>query len=245
MEDPGSFMEQPTLIKEERLKLLDKLQKLFNMATQNASPNEAEIANRILRQMMDEYNITIDEITEIKDGNDVVARDKIDMSELSKDYWPMSLAANIASFYDCKIVTHRKTKSFSIIGFDLDRKVTTKMWKWIFYNIQISIYKKVAEGELNMWTGKDYGMGATIEIGKRLTKLKEEMTPKVVQTSTALMVLKQSEIKKFLETEFPHLGHSNINIRMGEAYYQGSEYGRNVSLFEQNKMTNQSTNFLR
>jgi len=218
---------------EERERLLDRIQKLMAMANSN-SPNEAEVAARKMRELMDEYSITIDEIGEIKSGKANVQGLLFDLNEITNEYWAFILASACADFCDCKAIRSRRHSGdkLIIVGFDADREAVLKIWTWLFMNIQQEIIMqsvKRSVGAMGMREATQFGMGAAEELQRRLRAVKRERNAATQTQVTALVVVKSAEVNKFVQEEF-NLTNSSFNFNRGKGYGAGAEFGSKVSL---------------
>lgn len=212
----------------EKQKIMDKLQKLLAAQGEGAvNPNEIATANKVMKKLMEKYDIEMHQLEKIKSKESNVSESHYDTLYKRPRNWVKLLAATVADFYDCKCLRSRGI--FYFLGFEIDRKIAIQVFDYLYWAIHYE-----GEKEFNLSEANDFRAGATYQLGKRFEKMKDEMREEMVSESTALIVLKESEIKKYEEEEHPHVTSESVNSgNITEGFFNGIAYGKTVGLNQQ------------
>ncbi|MDD3474431.1 MAG: DUF2786 domain-containing protein [Candidatus Dojkabacteria bacterium] len=212
------------LSKEERLKLLDKLGKLLAHASSSSgNVNEMATANQKIKEITDEYGISLDEIKSIDDKN----RDKfIEMVNINvyndnPRMWARFLSGIIARFYDCRAI--RTKGNFHFVGFSLDAEIVADIFNRLYYSIN-------GAARMQSVNNNDFCFGAVISLEERLEEIK--IAREKISSITALVVVKKAEVDKRVNILFPILtqGKGGRYYKSSD-FYKGLTYGKTVQIF--------------
>jgi hypothetical protein len=222
---------------EEKKTILDKLEKLSRMAASApTNPHEAAVAAGLMKQLMDEYNIKIDEIKNIEEGKSEVDIEFVDLDYSSSPrMWIRYLSSSCATFFDCKSI--RKGGRFSFIGFELDKIACAKLFKYLYEQIDIQadlfVYDNYAneDGRYRMHQKISWSMGVVAALSSRF-EIEKKNRQKVETQTSALVILKGNYIDEFIKLNFPKLREaSNHNSNIDPiTYMHGNEYGKKIDL---------------
>ena len=90
---------------EERIDVLSRIEKIMaHTQTESGAVNvnEMAIANRLVKELMDKYEISIDEIRATSDKSTLVKNIESELiDQKGIRHWVMSLSSIVASFYEC------------------------------------------------------------------------------------------------------------------------------------------------
>lgn len=220
--------------REQLEKVIDKIQKLLAMANDTSSPNEALLAAKRARALMDKYQLSQDDI-ESKIGSQFLESENGEPK--GKLYlWEKLLAAAAAHLNDCRsaIRSNRKTYSFLFQGFKADVFVAKMTMDYLVDTAkrarEQSGIKGISESQIFM-------QGFAREVEKRSYEIKLNREKQFVTgKGTGLVVLKMTEITKHfgeLGKARDHKSRPPMSPSESMAMILGEEAGRSVSLDKQ------------
>lgn len=120
-------MTDPTaMTAEEKAKILDKIQKLFNLAQGKADLNESSLALKMAQDLLEKYDLTIDQVEEAKVVGSILTDDIVSIASATRTKnWELRLMDAIAQGYGCRLLFARgyPFAKYLFIGSDMDIKV--------------------------------------------------------------------------------------------------------------------------
>ena len=230
---------------EEKESILNRIQKLLKMSTENgASENEAMLAADKAQKLLQEHNLSI---ADIKDDSQAEPMDSEDV-EVDRDLWKGYIRNATAKLYFCstystmKLDTHyKRVKVITFVGRKSNRMVATEMCKYF-----INTVNRLADEEFREVPGSRasinkmahaFKQGAASKLSSRLRKRYEEIAPEYIPQGNpdGLPVLYKNEqmaITKWLEDQGIRLrsAKSSMSIRDRVAYSRGSEKGNGIGI---------------
>lgn len=222
-----------------RERILEKARKLFAMAQQDASPNEAEIAMRQYTKLMESEQITAEELENSKPSD----FDRADGQQFgAMPSWYKFLGSAVADVCDVRVVLYRKNYhnegDGSFISFEgmngesataimmLDYLVET-MKRGLKNHLENPDMDSASDLELGITTKRDmaadYRLGFVLALCKRgneIAKARKQAAEKVTKENPAgqsLMVVKRD----LIEAHFGKVGKARP-IRTKQARSAGS-----------------------
>jgi len=230
---------------EEKESILNRIQKLLKMSTENgASENEAMLAADKAQKLLQEHNLSI---ADIKDDSQAEPMDSEDV-EVDRDLWKGYIRNATAKLYFCstystmKLDTHyKRVKVITFVGRKSNRMVATEMCKYF-----INTVERLADEEFKEVPGSRasinkmahaFKQGAASKLSSRLRRRYEEIAPAYIPQGNpdGLPVLYKNEqmaITKWLEDQGIKLrsAKSSMSIRDRVAYSRGSEKGDGIGI---------------
>ncbi len=202
--------------------------------------NEMAVANKLVKQLMEENDITIKEIEMTTDKSSLVIKDEMVVGGLKgSGGWITHLATAVASFYDCEVVIHAN-KKLVFVGFEIDVKVTLRMIDFIRQQLIIG-FDKIEKTQVSPLPKADrrtsFCIGAVSVIRSRLIELKAESKAK--ESVNALVVVKDKVVKDEFGKMFPNLTYGRgIKYKVSSDYVNGREFGKTVNLNNSERLQN-------
>lgn len=191
---------------EDRDKILARIKNLLDMANDVASPNEAAIAARRARSLMDKHQVSMADIADAEP-------DEFDSVPQGKAYrfmpvWKNILAVAVAKFNDCNCAqtseyyAAQKHYRHRVVfkGYRSDVIVAGAMYEYLVQTIDrlCATYIAVNHPEFDKYPariGDAYKKGASQELCARLNAMLEERNAEMqTATGTSLMVIKQAAV---------------------------------------------------
>lgn len=224
------------ITKKEREEVLSKIEKLIahtKVGTNGAvNVNEMATANKIIKELMDKYDITINEIKVTSDKSTLIAKFESRLwNTKSIKPWLWELSISVANFYDCHIV--KSGNKLMFIGFEMDAEVSAKMFDYLYIQINKASYMDSSSSSLTDKNRRiDFCVGAMVSLRSRLHEIKNERNSKV--TENALVIVKKDVIKNEKYKMFPDLKTVKNNVKhyASESYVNGVKFGRTMKLEE-------------
>lgn len=233
----------------EKQKILEKIQKLLNMAEHKASnENEAAQAAKMAESLMRKHNLSIGDITIEEARKDVVesALTNLKWTAGKAPVWVNAIGIAIADLYETHIMftparhndAHVKKQqcNLSYIGSELDVTVSKVMFEYLYKTInrltdEWHTSTKVKPGKTRT-VKNSYRYGMATSISKRLRAMIVEKEAEYKTAGTSLMVVKKNAISDYLGGDASY----DKNTRQetyDSSYSEGYAKGQVVSLNQQ------------
>lgn len=218
-------------------KVIEKIRKLLAMADDTASPNEALIAARRARKLMDKHQISREDIEE-DEINSQFLESVAEKETTQRKKWLLYIAMAVGQLNDCtSVVTRRPQVKYKFRGFKADAIVAKMTMDYLVKACerQLNESQCVGASERNF-----FRIGFSEEIYERAVEIKAEREKNFVsETGTALVPLKEKMVKEYFEKHFGKLRNIKTNRQRPprdsevDAYTQGQQAGRNTGLEKQ------------
>lgn len=197
-------------------KIIERIQSLLAMGSDTSSEHEAQIAMRRARKLMDEHQVTLIDIDNIK--HDDLGSSEYNLNSTRQKIWISNLVIAIAELNDCVVsfasrYSRKSPKIYLFQGFQEDVKLCEFM---IFYLVDTStrLYErdKVIFNLKGLADKNNYLLGVSVGLGRRMKEIsnqrKEDLSKNV--GSRSLTVAKLSVVKERFGT--PKHKSSNYEI---------------------------------
>ena len=230
---------------EEKESILNRIQKLLKMSTENgASENEAMLAADKAQKLLQEHNLSI---ADIKDDSQAEPMDSEDV-EVDRDLWKGYIRNATAKLYFCKTYTtmkydnnYKRTKIITFVGRKSNRMVATEMCKYFINTIDrlaAEEFREVPGSRVSInKMAHAFKQGAASKLSSRLNDRYNEIVPEYIPQGNpdGLPVLYKNEqqaITTWLEQKGIRLrsASSRMSIRDRVAYSRGSEKGDGIGI---------------
>ncbi|XAG83451.1 DUF2786 domain-containing protein [bacterium 19MO03SA05] len=215
-------------------KVIDKISKLLAMANDTSSPNEALLAAKRARALMDKYQLSQEDI-ETQIGSQFLEA-QVGKQKGKLFLWERSLAAACANLNDCRSVINRNQNGsyLSLQGFKSD-VIAAKMT--MEYLVKAAKRAKDSADIKSSSESQFFMRGFSGEVLDRAIEIKRSREKQFTSVaSTGLVLLKHTEIEK----HFGELGEARrhkprkpLSIEERKAFILGIEAGESISLDKQ------------
>lgn len=213
-------------------KVIGKIQKLLAMAEDTSSPNEALIAARRARALMDKYQLSRADIE--KEVGSQFLETKADLVTSRRRVWVVNLWSAAADLNDCvAVITHSPRVEYLFQGFKSDSIVAKLTMDYLVDTCNRLCNESQSKGisEKNF-----FRVGFSQSIRQRAASIAEERkTTFVDSTGTALVPLKESMIEAHFGSLEPmnSINQREPSDREMAALMEGVRMGKNVCLDKQ------------
>ena len=219
---------------EERIEVLTKIEKIMaHTQTESGAVNvnEMAIANKLVKELMDKYEISIDEIKATSDKSELIKNFESELiDQKGVRHWVMSLSSIIASFYDCRVMK-TSTKIF-FVGFEMDAKVASKMFDHLYSQIHSGAIKATENPTpISRKTRViDFSVGAIGALSKRLDEIIGER--KYQESKNALVIVKNDLVEKQMDKMYPGSVSKThkTTYHPSEDYRNGVQFGQKMEI---------------
>lgn len=201
----------------DREKLLDRIRRLYAMAQDTSSPNEATIAARRVRALMDENGITVEDIEQKQ--HDFLAK-AYDSNRKTMPTWMNALSYGVAQFNDCEGLLLGGQITF--YGFDVDVLSSHLMMDYLIQAMerQLRDARDREQPDAPRSWSTAFRNGFVIRIQERLLEMVEERKKHQMSDGRSLVVVKQQLVRN-------HFGLRTAAVERGARYNSsGLEAGK-------------------
>lgn len=210
---------------ESRLKVLDRIRRLLAMGSDKSSQNEAAIALRRARSLMDEHQVTLLDIENI--NNDSLGEHVYESNSSRQKLWVNGLAMSVAEMNDCILRRAQRFSKKANIGYVFQGfKEDTKLCEFMLVYLVdtcLRLYKRDKK-ELGIFGAaekNDYLSGISDGIRQRIKDIITERNEVSAAqcTGRSLVVAKKAAVEK----EFGTSEHRSVKRRDPDlkAYIRG------------------------
>lgn len=238
--------------KEDAIRKIVNLKKLYEGAKKINSQGEAEAAAILINKLLIQYNLSIDEIDCEKNENSVIQEEMSGYTYKSiGGKWEMYLTKFICKYNFCRCYGYGSVyKKLIIIGEPQNIEIV----RWFVETLKrhlVELSKDRYKEYIKNYTGisavskakfqRDYLIGAAGGIGDKLREEREKETDCAVN---ALVLCKDNNVNKYIQETFGKINKRKAKISFNEAMMTGYRDGRNTNLnrpIESTETNNQLT----
>ena len=209
-------------------KILQRIRKLLAMADQTVSPEEAVVAAQKARKLMDEHNLTRDDIP---DEESEFARRVAGHPFKAYPIWMQTIAIYIADYNDC-VVDYESTgyrrgdpRYIRFSGFKADAIIAGYMFNYLTKNGERLAKAESRQSRGQFLTG--YATGLALQIKEVINKRKTEQNANVRTLIIDRQAIVKSKFKGARQTR-----HST-SVHDKEATRRGGQAGYSANLNQQ------------
>ena len=230
-------------------KIMERVRSLLAMSNDTSSPNEASIALKRARSLMDEYQLEMSDIGEISKGIGVGSAD-LDTGSCKQKPWASAIAIAVAKMNDCIVRVKRNyvddsgryTLVYVFCGLRQDAEASLFMTKYIFDTCQrLYARDKKTLGIIGLAGKNDYLTGASRGICNRIRAIisEREVLMSKTQNSRSLIIAKKDmTVEHFGEGDYSEANRGRVFDK--EAFDKGKAASKDVhlgSFFENHQPT--------
>jgi hypothetical protein len=202
----------------ERQAILDRIEKLFAHTGVGAvNINEMTVANKLMKELMEKYDVSIDEINRTKDKSKMVGEYNFTFFGKRRQ-WIKLLANMLAKFYECNCIMTKE--GFQFIGFKNDAQISREMFD--------KLYRLIWKGSTREFGTKlrnDFCNGAVTGLHFKLNEISN------AKIQTGLVLVKKKTVEDYVNQKYSRLTHEKTKtVRRSDAYYEGVTYGRTMDI---------------
>lgn len=213
-------------------RVIEKISKLLAMANDTSSPNEAMIAARRARALMDKHQLEVSDIETAKGSQFLSLKHELKSSRTPK--WMTVLASASSTLNDCRVLRYREehehNMSFLFQGFKADAIVAKLTFEYFVEACEKQLKELAIKGASKR---NFFRLGFVQQIAMRCLAIKREREIDMVSsTGTALIPLKKAQI----EDHFGECGVYKPNetraatIEEKSAYLRGHQEANKIGL---------------
>ena len=212
-------------------KILDRIRKLLAMAGDTSSPNEAAIAAKRARALMDKHQVSDVDLTTL-DASDMGSKVS-NMGQKTNNLFTSVLSVAVATYNDCQVRYVRSDRGFLELKFEgmlVDAVCAYELFKYLRAQAyqQAERYHTGRKDRHAYRVGFSSGVAAQV---KGMMKERDQIKMEVgSQSGTALVVCKQQLVAqhfnpvKYTNSTSSYSGSSNAH---GQGYQAGKKAGLN------------------
>ena len=186
-----------------KAKLIERIRNLLAMGGDISSPNEAAIALKRARKLMDEHQVTMSDIEALRESD--MGESGFEGNSGRQETWISSMALSVAALNDCivrlnnTIAKSRTVIVYEFCGFKEDAQMCEFMLAYLVDTARRSYERDRKPLKLSGIADKnDYLLGFAEEINTRIKTMIEERKEQLSEEckSRSLIVSKQAMVQK-------------------------------------------------
>lgn len=216
----------------DRKKILDRIKKLLAMADDASSPNEAAIAARRAKKLMNEYSVTHADVIAGHMTLDDFVEGTAGPDYRSYPAWMQHLAVSVAKYSDCNARWDYTPRARKVIKFQ-GEATDLELARYLFTYLIRTIERLTKEAGLSWPAERDsFKRGAVSEISTTLERMKAEERAWFEDSTrkNALVLVDKKVALRKQKFGVARYGKSSSSASDGTAYYGGQAAGRGVSI---------------
>ena len=190
----------------EQEKIIEKIKKVLELSKNNPFENEAQAAVLKAQELMAQYHITLAEVEDIQDIDEIV-EESVEVGNGKK--WKYKLASAVAKNFRCRHFYYGKS-TVVFYGYETDAKIAAQTFTYLFkIGHNKALKERKAYKDRGEWTDGVYNsfcVGFVDGVKSALDK-----------QCTALMVIVPKEVNEAYEERSAHFGTFSSSLRT--SYY--------------------------
>ena len=203
----GRLKKRGPKVKEEKKKIIEKIQKIMIQAKDQEGTPEGNTFKRHAALLMAKYRIQETEI-DLETDNFILDTFKFYKDGSKHPQWVGSIVSTFAHTFDCKVIFRERYeyKEWELIGTFSDVETSLYFIEVVCGHIERECYANFPQ---KTYSGKRQQLGnvASAVIWERAWELKNQMDETIHADAncTALVVVKEKEIQEAVEEMYPNL----------------------------------------
>jgi hypothetical protein len=213
-------------VNEERRRLIEKVQKLFSMARQNESPEEAKVAALRAQEILQKYDISISEVEIKQEGFENCSEHTFELGKLRIPSWVKILQSGIATSLDIKALRHKYNLRANLLflGIEPDVTIAKQTFEYLYQFVNSYDYSGI-----DATCRYDWRLGFVTAVNGRLRQKKKEQADNT--HITALVLCKKQIAHDFLSSKYSKICNEKTKLRsVGSSYFDGYHVGKNIPI---------------
>jgi hypothetical protein len=216
--------------KERLEKKRDILEKLFNLAMHEDTPEEeAHTAMEKATEIMAKEKIAIADVMRTTDSKDFITNQKLKyFYGKMRGYqdWENQLVSGLCRAFDCSFIRTDSRTTADVFGHETDVENVVYFFAYIQFKIAGKIRSFRTETEKNA-----YGRGFVVRITERLQEMYKKIEDIIPSDCRDLMVIRKDLANKKKREKYPNITYSSPNaIRDYQAYERGLRDGGKLAI---------------
>jgi hypothetical protein len=214
------------IVNEERLRLIEKVKKLFSMAHQSVSPEEARVAATRAQEILQKYDMSVSELEIKEEGFQNCSEHNFDVRKLRTQSWVVLLHGIIGKNFDVAVVRrmHGNGTSFLFLGVEPDVTVAIQTFEYLYNFVETYDFTGLPAKDRYDWR-----LGFVFAVKGRLYERKKQQN--INAHITDLVLCKNQIAKDYLSSKYKNLKKHAAKTRdVGASYFDGFQVGRNVPI---------------
>lgn len=210
-------------------KIIDKIQKLLALGSNNDQSAEADAALRKAAQIAEENGLSLSDVSPKGEVSNI-GRQGATLTDISKTPWVSKLACCVGDVFDTQPIIDNSNQKIMFVGTKSDLEMT--LWYFNLIRIKTLMSAKQFKKERERMS---YGEGVVIAIQRRLSEMFTKVREEIRTADTkALVLVKQEEVGKAVETFYPNLQKKKLRNRKvdSSAFHKGFEDGQKIGLIK-------------
>ena len=201
-------------------RILKRIRDLYRMSQDTGSPNEAAIAAKRVRKLMDEHQIGLADLEQSAFSTQMASQ-----TYRAMPLWYTSLAIAMANLNDCIVRRDRMENRLKFQGFDADVIVCLLSMEYLVNEMKRQLK---ASGFTRRGETGSFRVGFADGIARQVDAILAERRTLKTSTGTALVAVKKAAV----ESEFGivRYGSRSYSAQSGEATEAGYDAGIRTSL---------------
>jgi hypothetical protein len=217
---------------EQRMRIIEKVQKLFALSNRNDSPEEAQAAAAVARELLKKYDLNLSEVEIKEKGSSLCAEHRIKQKGLNLHIWVKILLGAVSRGFSVKGMTAKGNRTAGIypvlvlIGVEPDVTIAGQTFEYLHHFATTYDLRGKNTKENNDWR-----RGFACAIDKRFQEQKKQDAR--TARSHSLVLAKDAVIQDFLASK----GYITRKGRRGprlntesESFYDGVRVGMNTPI---------------
>lgn len=216
------------MIKAEQESIIKRIQKVFKLAENAGSLEEAQTAMEMAHAMLEKYNITLQDVKDFPE--DDIFEEGVILTGKSLSAHISILTGAIMHLYDCRAIFSREEKGsiLTFVGIGVDPVLASQTFEFLLSFAK----RKMREYRFRYSTEKnDYLYGFSRKIQQRAYEMKPEVEEKGnTSAGNELVLVKRGVVDKYIENK--NLGKSRKprSRRFSAEMRAGIDDGASVNL---------------
>jgi hypothetical protein len=214
-------------VDDERQRIIDKVKKLFVMAQQTQSPEEAKVATLRAQEILQKYSLSLSEIEVKEEGFANCGRHRLKFTKKRAPRWVIKLHAVVAINYGVSALREmgKEEQKILLLGIEPDVTVAKYTLEYLYDFVSRYSFKDMSTRERNDWR---YGFVDAINERLRDINIQQSHTN---SHTTALVLCKEKITRDYVSSIYKTKTTRKMKpLQVGNTYVDGFRVGSEIPL---------------
>ena len=207
---------------EERQRIIERVQKLFALAAQNDSPEEAQLAATLAQELLQKYDLSLSEVEIQREGSSLCGEQHIQLKKRKTPTWIKFLHSTVAEGFgvDCFRGLRLLDTLLIYIGVEPDVTIAKQVFEYLYNFIKTYNLKGKSQTQRNQWR-----MGFIYAVNSRFIEQNKRKTEDT--HSYGLMLAKEQITKEYISKKYNDAkkGRKLPETKISRSFHEGVAVG--------------------
>jgi len=207
---------------EERQRIIERVQKLFALAEQKDSPEEARLAAMRAQELLQKYDLSLSEVEIKQEGSSLCGEQRVTLNGGNRPTWTRFLHSTVGDGFGVSCLSGRSLSGAVLvfIGVEPDVTIAKQTFQYLYNFILSYDLRGKSKKQKNEWC-----MGFIYAVNERFEEQKKEMSSSPHVTS--LVLAKEQIAQEYIDQTYKvKTGRKLPGTEISRSFHEGVAVGK-------------------